>query len=182
MKNIVIKSFAFGSLIVCLIFSLLIISLKCSGQEVGYLIGYTKQGINPAVGQPIYGITLQKQFSKYLAVEGNTFYSQRMNGHKIQSDYLSFMACVKGGYFGNKIGAYGLYGFSLNPSLSHDNPQNHTYGSFNIGGGTQIKLFKKTWVELKGYYDFGLSGAYLKNGDWSEYNGLIIMSTLKFKL
>ncbi len=161
---------------------IVLVGTYCKAQEVGYIIGYTKQGINPAVGQPIYGITLQHQFSKYVAVEGNTFYSQRMNGKKVQSDYRSFMACVKLGYFKSKAGIYGIYGFSLNPSLSHDNPENHTYGSFNIGGGTQLKLFKKTWIELKGYYDCGLSGAYLKNNEWYDYQGVIIMSTLKFKI
>lgn len=151
--------------------------------QIGYLTGFTKQGINPVGRQPIYGITLQKQFSKNVALESNVFYSQRMNGHKIQSDYLSFMCVAKAGYFGNRAGAYGLYGFSLNPSLSHANPENHTYGSLNIGAGAQIRLFRKTYVELKGYYDCGLSGAYLKDGiDWYDYRGVMVMGTLKFKL
>lgn len=162
--------------------ALILGAVKCEAQDIGWLTGYTKQGINPASGQPIYGFTLQHQFSKYVAIEGNTFYSQRLNGKIIQSDYLSFMALVKLGYFGDRAGVYGLYGFTLNPSLSHDNPENHTYGSFNIGGGCQLKVFRKTWVELKGIYDCGLSGAYLKNGSLSDYRGLIIMSTLKFEL
>lgn len=149
---------------------------------VGYLTGFTKQGINPTVAQPIYGITLQKQFTKFIAVESNCFYSQRMNGHNIQSDYLSFMALAKFGYFGNKVGVYTAYGLSLNPSLTHANKENHTYGSFGPAIGTQLKLFKSTWIEGKVIYDCGLSGAYYKDGDWSDYKGIIIMTTLKFKI
>lgn len=150
--------------------------------EVGYLIGGTKQGINPASAQPIYGITLQKQFSKNVSLESNVFYSQRMNGKAIQSDYLSFMLLAKFGYFGNKAGVYVCYGLALNPSLTHANNENHTYGSFTPAIGAQLKLFGRTWIELKGIYDCGLSGAYLKEGCWSDYGGLIIMSTLKFRL
>lgn len=163
---------------------LLLISyaVKTKAQEVGYITGFTKQGINPATIQPIYGITLQKQFTKFVAVESNCFYSQRMNGHKIQSDYLSFMALVKFGYFGNKAGVYAAYGLSLNPSLTHANKENHTYGSFSPAIGTQLKIFKSTWIEGKAIYDYGLSGAYYKDGSWSDYKGIIIMTTLKFKL
>lgn len=161
---------------------LIFISNFCQAQEIGYLTGATKQGVNPASAQPIYGITLQSQVNKYTAIESNVFYSQRMNGKKIQSDYLSFLLLSKVGYFLTRGGVYACAGLSLNPSLSHANPENHTYGSFTTGAGVQLKLFRKTWIEGKAIYDYGISGGYLKDERWTHYKGLIIMTTLKFKI
>ncbi len=163
--------------------SLLFVSLTCFSQvEVGYLTGMTKQGINPKHFQPIYGITLQRQFSKYINLESDFVYSQRMNSNKIQADYLQFMLTGKVGYFGNKIGVYGGYGFSLNPTVNHSNPENHTYVSFIPSVGTQLRILPKTILELKAIYDNGLMGAYYKNGDWHDYYGWMIMTTLKFQI
>jgi len=135
--------------------------------QMGYVTGFTKQGINPAAVQPIYGITLQKQLIKYVALESDVIYSQRMNGHNIQADYLQFMIMGKFGYFGNKAGIYGGYGFSLNPTLDHSNPENHTYVSFIPSIGCQLNLFPKTIVELKSIYDIGLmSGYYIPGTGW----------------
>lgn len=156
----------------------------CAQTQMGYVTGFTKQGINPAAVQPIYGITLQKQFGKFVAIESDVIYSQRMNGKKIQADYLQFMAMAKFGYFGKRAGIYGGYGFSLNPTLDHDNPQNHTYLSFVPSVGCQFNVLPKTIVELKSIYDIGLiPGYYIPTVGWGDsYKGVMIMATLKFTI
>ncbi len=144
----------------------------------GYQTGFTDH-------QPIYGLTLQKQYCKYVQVETDFVYSQRMMGHKIQADYLQFMLMGKFGYFGNRFGVYGGYGFSLNPTVNHSNPENHTYMSFVPSVGGQLRILPKTVLELKAIYDCGLvPGFYnVKEGNWGEdYKNAMIMATLKFQL
>lgn len=159
---------------------LLIISFNSYSQvQMGYLTGTTFR-------QPIYGITLQKQFNKYFNLESNVLYSQRMlhNSNKIQADYLQFMINSKFGYFGTKLGIYGGYGFSLNPTLNHTNPENHTYVSFIPNIGLQVTILPKVIIDLKAIYDIGLvPGHYIIEQGWDDpYKALIIMTTLKFQI
>lgn len=163
-----------------IILLLIIISFNSYSQvQMGYLFGMTFK-------QPIYGITLQKQFSKYFNLESNVLYSQRMlyNSNKIQADYLQFMINGKFGYFGNKLGMYEGYGFSLNPTLDHTNPENHTYVSFIPNIGLQATILPKVIVDLKCIYDIGLvPGHYIVGQGWDDsYKALIIMTTLKFQI
>lgn len=170
-----------------LIIILLLSSFFCKGQEVGYIGGFSKEVESI---QPVYGISMNikfkgdslKSFLKYIQLETNLLYSQRSLNNKIQADYLQFMAIGKVGYFGNKIGIYGGYGFSLNPTINHSGGENHTYGSFIPCIGINTKLFNRTYLDIKGIYDCGLSGGYYKNNSWYEYRGFIIMSSIRFTL
>lgn len=158
-------------------------SLNCVAQiQLGYLTGISKSGLQASMVQPVYGLTMQKQYNKYVNLESDIFYSQRMVGNKIQGDYLQFIAQAKFGYFGRVVGVYGGYGFSLNPAINHSNTENHTYVSFIPSVGGQLRIFPKTILELKMSYDTALTAAYLKDNYWYNYNGLLILGMLKFDI
>ncbi len=154
--------------------------------EMGFVFGANKIGINPKGIQPIYGITLQQQFGRFLNVEGNVSYIQVQTRHPYAThtirDYLNFMILAKPGFYSKKGGAFIVYGFSINPSLNHNNIENHTYTSFNIGGGTQFNVTQRKIIELKLFYSCGLQSGYMVNGEWQDfYNGTQFMLTFKRK-
>lgn len=160
-----------------------IIPFLCNAQEFGFITGTTKQGINPKNAQPIYGISLSKQAHKNVNVETNFMYSQRMKENKIQADYISFIIMGKfGTSFNKKINLFYGYGFSMNPTLDHSNPENHTYISHQETIGCQIRILPKTILDMKFIYDIDLTSGYVKDGEFYKYKGLIIMTGMKFVL
>jgi hypothetical protein len=154
----------------------------CRSQEIGYLTGASKMGINPARFQPLYGFSIGGQINKYLAVETALFYSQRSIGEIIQADYFSFLAMPKVGFFGKKAGVYYCPGIALNPTLEHSNIENHTYFSHLQAAGGQINIKSKIIVDLKIGYDIGLTGAYFENGVYKKYSGPVFFLGLKLKV
>jgi len=173
-----------------ILYILIFIPLFCQAQiELGGVTGFNKIGINPKNIQPIYGTTVQFQASKIINLEACWWYSQREvdNGHR---DYLDFLLQPKIGYFGKVAGLYFGYGLVWNPALYHENKENHSYGSFLPSIGGQIKLpiqiiFQKlpiTYLELKASYDNALSPGLLKDGQWYDYNGLLINTIIKIRL
>ncbi len=156
---------------------LLSLPFSCLSQiHIGYITGIEDR-------QPLYGITLQRQFNNYFQLESNVFYSQRMRGKNIQADYVSFMLVQKAGYFGKRAGGYTGFGISINPTLDHTNWQNHTYLSIAPCLGCQVNVSRKTLLELKGLYDIGITGGYLNpDRSWYRYKNIIIIGTLKFTI
>lgn len=149
--------------------------------EEGVMIGANRMGIDKDRNvQPMYGITFQQQYGRYLNAEVSVLYSQAESDNKIR-DYLNFMILAKPGYFSHKAGIYGVYGGCLHPSLNHNNSENHTYGSLLLGAGMQLNVTKKKIIDAKIVYSQALSGGYLKDGEWSEYSGLEVMVTFKIK-
>lgn len=155
--------------------------INANSQEIGYLSGINKIGIQPTTYQPLYGFSIGSNISKYFSIETNLFYSQRTINSATQADYLSFMAIPKIGYFNKKVGIYFAPSLSLNPTLYHSNIKNHTYLSTNQSIGGQINLTKKVIVDLKVGYHMGLTGAYFKNGMYQNYNGFELLLGLKCK-
>jgi hypothetical protein len=152
------------------------------GQELGYLTGVNRIGINPARFQPLYGFTIGAKVNKYFALETAWFYSQRSGGDSIQADYFSFLLMPKVGYFGKRAGVYYAPGIALNPTLHHSNIKNHTYVSTIQAIGAQLNLRPKIIADLKAGYDIGLSGAYLDpDGSFKKYSGPIVFLGLKFR-
>jgi hypothetical protein len=148
-------------------------------QELGYVGGFNKIGIQPSIYQPLYGFSIGSNVSKFFSIETNLFYSQRTINGTTQADYLSFIAIPKIGYFNKKFGVYFAPSLSLNPTLYHSNIKNHTYLSTNQSVGGQINLSKKIIIDLKGGYHFGLTGAYFENGMYKNYKGIEILLGLK---
>ncbi len=148
-------------------------------QEIGYVTGVNKIGINPNSFQPIYGFTIGSKLNKYFYIETSMFYSQRSKGSIIQADYLSFIAFPEVGYFENKWGVFYSPAISLNPTLYHSNIKNHTYLSSIQTIGGQINLGKKIIANLKLGYDYGLTGAYYENNTYQRYNGPVVFLGLK---
>ncbi len=171
-----------------IIILLSIVAIEVSAQdstmiytEEGLVTGFNRMGLDAdRTLQPIYGITFQQQFGRLFNAEATVIYTQA-EANNIMRDYLSFCLIGKPGYYGHKAGVYGVYGFSINPALGHSNPENHTYGALLIGAGAQLNIAKKKVIDLKLIYSAALSGAYLKNGEWSEYSGLQLMLTFKIK-
>jgi hypothetical protein len=83
------------------------------------------------------------------------------------------------GYIAEKAGIYYSPGLSLNPTLHHSNPENHTYLSTIQSIGGQINIIPEIIVDLKVGYDFGLTGAYFDKGSYQKYSGVIILMGLK---
>lgn len=154
-------------------------SNKVNAQELGYVAGINKLGIQPINYQPLYGFSIGAPVSKYFAIETNLFYSQRTINGITQADYLSFMAIPKIGYFNKKLGFYFAPSLSLNPTLYHSNVKNHTYLSTNQMLGSQINLNSKIIMDFKVGYHLGLTGAYFENGMYKYYNGIEILLGLK---
>lgn len=155
--------------------------LSSNAQEIGYLGGISKMGISPTSFQPLYGFSVSKVFSKYLAAETNCFYSQRLLNDIPQADYLSFSAMPQIGWF-DKDKGYGVYfgpALVLNPCLYHSNLENHTYLSAYLSAGVRKQLVKKVNLDLRAGYDLGLTGAYYNNG-YSKYKGLMFQAGIKF--
>ena len=152
-------------------------------QELGYLGGVSEIGISPASFQPLYGFSVSKVFSKYLAAETNLFYSQRLLNDLPQADYISFSAMPQLGWFDAKKG-YGVYAgpaIVLNPCLYHSNLENHTYLSAYLSAGIRKTIVKKVILDFRAGYDIGLSGGYYLNG-YSKYKGVMLQAALKFDL
>jgi hypothetical protein len=150
-------------------------------QEIGYLSGVSKLGINPSGFQPLYGFTIGTQLNKYIGIETALFYSQRSKGAEIQADYFSFMAMPKIGFFGKRAGVYYAPGIALNPTLHHSNIENHTYLSTFQSVGAQLNIRPRILVDLKVGYDIGLTGAYFENGGYSKYSGIMILAGIKIR-
>lgn len=150
-----------------------------SGQEIGYVSGINKIGINPNSIQPLYGFSIGTKLSKYFAFETNLFYSQRTIEDVTQADYLTFMAIPKLGFFTQNYGIYYAPTLSFNPTLYHSNIKNHTYLSTNQMVGGQIKLGGKIIADIKMGYHYGLTGAYFDNGSYKIYNGFEVLLGLK---
>ncbi len=166
-----------------IILSLFVLAICCCrGQEIGYLSGVNRIGIDPTRFQPLYGFTVGAKFHKAMAVETALFYSQRSYRDVIQADYFTFMAMLKLGYFGKKAGVYYCPGISLNPTLYHSNIKNHTYLSHIQAVGGQIDITPRMLADIKLGYDIGLTGAYFDNGAYSKYSGPVLMAGLKFRL
>lgn len=152
--------------------------------EEGYVLGANIIGIQAKGYQPVYGFTFQQQFGKYVNVEGDISYIQvqtrQLNATHNIRDYGNMMLLLKLGRFGHKAGVYSLYGFSISPSFNHSNPENHTYTSFHIGGGTQVNITKKKVVEFKLMYCVGLRSGYMIKGQWQDfYSGTQFMMIFK---
>lgn len=92
------------------------------------------------------------------------------------------MLTGKVGYIGKKAGAYAGYGMSLNPTLHHSDPANHTYLSIDPCVGAQINVFPKMIVELKLIYSKDLTDGFYNADRWNKYSGFIVMGTLKFRI
>jgi hypothetical protein len=155
--------------------------ISSNAQEIGYIGGVSKLGISPASFQPLYGFSVSKVFSKYLAAETNCFYSQRLLNDIPQADYLSFSAMPQVGWF-DKDKGYGVYfgpALVLNPCLYHSNLENHTYLSTYLSAGIRKKIVKKVYLDARAGYDMGLTGAYYNNG-YSKYSGLMFQAGIKF--
>ena len=162
--------------------SIFLISGVLNAQEIGYLAGVTKQGINPERFEPLYGFTIGKRINKVVSIETAFYYSQRSVGSVIQADYLSFVAMPKIGYFTKKAGIYYAPGLVLNPTLHHSNVENHTYLSTIQSIGGQINIIPEIIMDIKIGYDFGLTGAYIESGNYQKYSGAIIFLGLKYDL
>ncbi len=152
----------------------------CKAQELGYLSGVTKQGINPERFEPLYGFTIGARVNKFLSIETAFYYSQRSIGSVIQADYFSFLAMPKVGYFGKRAGVYYAPGISLNPTLYHSNPENHTYLSTLQSVGGQFNILPELMIDLKIGVDIGLTGAYWENKVYQKYSGPVILLGLKY--
>lgn len=148
-------------------------------QELGYVGGFNKIGIQPTIYQPLYGFSIGSNVCKFFSIETNLIYSQRTINGTTQADYLSFIAIPKIGYFNKKVGIYFAPSLSLNPTLYHSNVKNHTYLSTNQSVGGQINLSKKIIVDVKAGYHLGLTGAYFDNGMYQNYDGIEILFGLK---
>jgi len=159
-----------------------ICSIDCTSQELGYVTGVSKIGINAGTYQPLYGFSLGHQFNKYLAIESNLIYSQRTIGSTTQADYFSFILQPKIGYWGKKIGVFYGPAIIFNPTLHHSNIENHSYLSTMQTLGLQINITQKIYVDMKAGYDFGLTGGYFENGQYEKYKGEVLLVGLKFKL
>ncbi len=157
---------------VCFVFNL-------NGQELGYIGGINKIGINPNSFQPIYGFSIGMKINKHVAIETNLFYSQRTIESTNQADYLSFVLFPKVGFFTQRVGIFYAPGLSLNPTLYHSNIKNHTYLSTIQAIGTQFNFGRKIIADLKVGYDYGLTGAYFENGAYKKYQGLAILFGIK---
>jgi hypothetical protein len=165
-----------------LVILLLLLSMHCRSQEIGYLTGVSRLGINPTRFQPLYGFSIGGKINKYIALETALFYSQRSIGAIIQADYFSFLAMPKIGYFGKKAGIYYCPGVSLNPTLEHSNIENHTYFSHLQAAGGEINITPKIIADIKVGYDIGLTGAYFENGIYRKYSGPVLFLGLKLKV
>lgn len=150
-----------------------------NGQELGYIGGVNKIGINPNSFQPIYGFSIGTKINKYIALETNMFYSQRTIEGTTQADYLSFLAMPKLGFFTQRAGFFYAPGIALNPTLYHSNVKNHTYLSTFQALGVQLNFGKKIIADLKLGYHIGLTGAYFDNGAYKNYNGIEILLGVK---
>lgn len=150
-----------------------------SAQEIGYVGGVNRIGIEPSSFQPIYGFSIGSKVSKYFAIETNMFYSQRTIKGTTQADYLSFVAFPKLGFFTQRVGVFYSPALSLNPTLYHSNIKNHTYLSTIQSVGCQINLGRKIIVDFKLGYHYGLTGAYFENGAYQNYKGVEILFGLK---
>ena len=164
-----------------LVWILMFIGTSLSAQELGYVLGVNKIGINPGSFQPLYGLSLSKVYNKYLAVETSCFYSQRLIDQTPQADYLSFALMPQLGYFDKNYGIYLAPALMLNPTLYHSNLENHTYLSAYVALGGRKKLAKKILLDAKLGYDIGLTGGYYLNG-YSKYSGAMLQVALKFDL
>ena len=160
---------------------MLLLGSSLNAQELGYVLGVNKIGINPGSFQPLYGMSLSKVFSKYLAVETACFYSQRLIDQTPQADYLSFALTPQWGYFDKNYGVYLAPALMLNPTLYHSNLENHTYLSSYIAIGGRKRLAKKIILDAKAGYDIGLTGGYYLN-NYSKYSGVMLQVALKFDL
>jgi hypothetical protein len=157
-------------------------AFKTEAQEIGYTIGANKLGIQANSFQPLYGFSIGYQINKNIGIETNLFYSQRMYGSKIQSDYLSFVLMPKIGIFKEKFGLYVAPSILLNPSLDHSNNQNHTYISTFQALGFQVHLKPELLIDAKLGYDLGLTGGYFDNGQYQKYNGPMVLLGMKIKI
>ena len=81
-------------------------SICCSAQELGYVTGVSKIGIDAGTYQPLYGFSLGQSFSKYVAIESSLIYSQRTIVSTVQADYFSFILQPKVGFWGKRIGIF----------------------------------------------------------------------------
>lgn len=152
------------------------------GQELGYTIGLSKEGINAEKFQPLYGFTFGKTFNKYVGLESYFIYSQRTIESRTQADYISFILMPKVGYFDKTFGIYYAPGLALNPTLHHSNIENHTYLSTIQSVGAQVNVTPKIIVDIKGGYDIGLAKAYLISTSYQKYKGAIVLASMKFDL
>lgn len=171
----------FKSFKAVLLMLLMTASFTSKAQEIGYVGGISKLGISPASFQPLYGFSVSKVFSNYIAVETNCFYSQRLLNDIPQADYLSFSAMPQLGWF-DKDKGYGVYfgpALVLNPCLYHSNLENHTYLSAYLSAGLRKKIVKKVYLDARAGYDMGLTGGYYNNG-YSKYSGLMFQAGIKF--
>lgn len=160
-----------------LIFNSLYFSIY--SQELGYVTGVNRLGIEPNSFQPIFGFSLGTKWTKNFEFETNLYYSQRTINGVTQADYISFAAFPKIGFFTQKAGIYYAPGIALNPTLYHSNIKNHTYLSTVQAFGGQISLGKKLFLDLKLAYNKGLTGAYFDNGKYRYYNGLEVLAGIK---
>lgn len=165
-----------NSIILILFF---VFSTYTKAQEIGFLTGVTKQGVNPERFEPLYGFTIGANFNKVFSLETALYYSQRSIGGTVQADYFSFVAMPKIGYFTKKAGIYYAPGLVLNPTLHHSNIENHTYLSTIQSIGGQVNIIPEIIMDLKIGYDFGLTGAYFENGAYKKYSGAIIFLGIK---
>jgi hypothetical protein len=173
----------YNSIKAVLIMLLMSAVFTTKAQEIGYIGGVSKIGISPSSFQPLYGFSVSKVFSKYLAAETNLFYSQRLLNDLPQADYLSFSAMPQLGWFDSKKG-FGLYAgpaIVLNPCLYHSNLENHTYLSTYLSAGIRKTIVKKVILDFRAGYDIGLTGGYYNNG-YSKYKGVMLQAALKFDL
>lgn len=163
---------------------MILLAFNSNAQELGYLGGVSKLGIDQNTFQPLYGFSVGKVFNKHIAVETNLFYSQRQVGVTPQADYFTFSLMPQFGVFNQdkKFGVYAAPSMSLNPCLYHSNAENHTYlsAAFFIGG--RYEIVKKVIADLRVGYDYGLTGAYYINNSYSIYKGAVAQVGIKFDL
>lgn len=156
--------------------------LNSQAQEIGFLGGISKLGINQPIAQPLYGFTLGADLHKFFNLEAKFFYSQRMRNSLTQADYITMSLQPKLGYFGKKWGAYFSPALALNPTLDHSNTQNHTYLSTTLGIGVQRKIGQHLIADIQFANDFGMTGGYFNNNAYTRYNGPIFFIGLKMNL
>jgi hypothetical protein len=155
-----------------------------NAQELGYLSGVSKLGVKQTSYQPLYGFNIGKVFNKHIAIETNLFYSQRQVGETPQADYFTFSLIPQFGVFdeNKKFGIYAAPSVALNPTLYHSNAENHTYVSAGFFVGGRYQIVKKIIVDVRGGYDYGLTGAYFVNNTYYTYKGIMAQVGLKFDL
>lgn len=155
---------------------------KLRNIEQGFISGISRLGVESPLAQPLYGIGLSLGWNRNIHAEAAFYYSQRMRGKMVQSDYLSLAMLFKPGFRGEKAGLFYVGGLVLSPALYHRNTQNHTYISTVQGLGAECYLYRRLTIDLKMCYDLGLTGGLYENDAYRIYSGPMLMLGVRMNL